>query len=380
MIYLDNHSTTRCDPRVVSRMLPYFSEHYGNAASKTHALGWTAAAAVDLAREQVSNLLGAQSNEIIFCSGATEANNLAIIGAARAYEGRGKHIVVASTEHPSVLDCTLALQEQGWSVTHLPVQPDGLVNPQQLRASLQKDTTMVSLMLVNNEIGVVHDIASLASLVHEFDDAILFHCDAAQGLGKMPVNVEQLGVDLLSVSAHKLYGPKGVGALWRRRRPRLKLEPILYGGGHEDGLRSGTVAVPLVVGFGEACQIAASEMQEESARIEVLRNYLLERLQAELPTMHVNGSLASRIGGNLNVAFDGVLAEQLVLELREIACSTGAACSSASAKPSHVLQAIVDPERAACSLRFGLGRFTTRDEIEQAASMIVAGVHALQSS
>jgi cysteine desulfurase len=361
-------------------MLPYFSEHYGNAASKTHAMGWTAAAAVDLAREQVAEVLSAQSNEILFCSGATEANNLALQGVARAYAARGKNIVVANTEHPSVLECAHRLQDEGWSLTVVPVQSDGLLAAETLRAALREDTTLVSVMLVNNEIGTVQDIAALAAVVHEFDEAVIFHCDAAQALGKLPLHVGSLGVDLLSLSAHKAYGPKGIGALWRRRRPRLKMEPMLAGGGHEEGLRAGTLPVPLIVGFGEACAIASAEGSEECERVAALRDHFLQDLQARLPEVRVNGTMAARVCGNLNLAFEGVLAEQLVLALRDIACSTGAACSSASAKPSHVLQAIVGSERAAQSLRFGLGRFTTAAEVKQAGDQIAAAVSALRSS
>ncbi len=360
-------------------MLPYFGEHYGNAASKTHAMGWTAAAAVDLAREQVANRIAAKSNEIVFCSGATEANNLALRGVAKAYSQRGKHLVVANTEHPSVLDCARSLESEGWQLTIAPVDSDGILAPDTLRAALRPDTTLVSVMLANNEIGVVQDIAALAAVVHEFDDAIVFHCDAAQALATSALDVGATGVDLLSLSGHKAYGPKGVGALWRRRRPRLKLTPILDGGGHEDGLRSGTLAVPLIVGFGEACVISGQSWQDESRRIAALRDELLAALQAQLPGAQVNGSMVARLGGNLNIAFAGVLAEQLVIELGDLACSTGAACSSASTKPSHVLAAIVDPERAARSLRFGLGRFTTSDEIAAATAMIVAAVRKLQS-
>lgn len=378
MIYLDNQSTTRCDPRVLAKMLPYFGEHYGNAASKTHAFGWTAEAAVDLAREQVGDAIGAKSNEIVFCSGATEANNLALRGVATAYAERAKHLVVAATEHASVMDCVRRLESEGWSLTVVPVCEDGLIDPEALRSALRPQTVLVSIMLVNNEIGVVQDIAHLAALVHEFDAAIVFHCDAAQALGKLAVNVSILGVDLLSLSAHKVYGPKGVGALWRRRRPRLALRPLFDGGGHEEGLRPGTLAVPLIVGFGQACVIAGAEIEGEGRRITELRDLLLQGLTRELEGVQVNGSMEARVGGNLNVAFEGAPADRLVVELRELAISTGSACTSASAKPSHVLAALVDPERAAQSVRFGLGRFSTRDEIEQAVEMVAATVRSLR--
>ncbi len=359
-------------------MLPYFGEHYGNAASKTHSLGWTASAAVDLAREQVAELLGAQSNEIVFCSGATEANNLALRGVAHAYAERGKHIIVANTEHASVLDSARRLEGEGYELTLLPVESDGLLDPERLRAALRPETSLVSIMLANNEIGVVQDIAALSALVHAEDDAIVFHTDAAQALATIPMDVAQLGVDLLSVSAHKAYGPKGVGALWRRRRPRLKIIPIIEGGGHEDGLRSGTLPVPLIVGFGEACAIAKMEGDSDARRIEKLRDSMWHALQSKLPDLRLNGSLDARLCGNLNIAFAGVQAEQLVLALRDIACSTGAACSSALAKPSHVLEAIGSVENATESLRFGLGRFTTDAEAKEATSLIVSATESLR--
>jgi cysteine desulfurase len=380
VIYLDNQSTTRCDPRVLAKMLPYFSEQYGNAASKTHAYGWMAEAAVDLAREQVADAIAANTNEIVFCSGATEANNLALRGVATAYAERGKHLIVASTEHASVIDCARRLESEGWSLSVLPVRDDGLIDPKELQGALRPDTTLVSVMLVNNEIGVVQDIPRLAALVHEFDKDIIFHCDAAQGLGKLTINVREMGVDLLSLSAHKVYGPKGVGALWRRRRPRLVVRPLLEGGGHEDGLRPGTLAVPLIVGFGEACVIAGAELDEECQRVTELRDLLLHGLQQEIEGVSVNGSMEARVGGNLNVAFEGVKADRLVVELSGLAISTGSACTSATAKPSHVLAAIIDPERATQSVRFGLGRFTTREEITEATHMVVAAVQALRAS
>lgn len=355
-------------------MLPYFSEHYGNAASKTHGFGWTAEAAAELAREQVAEALGAQLNEVIFVSGATEANNLAIRGAALAYQERGKHLVVAATEHLSVLDCAKHLEAQGWTRSVVPVQADGRIDSATLVAALRPDTTLVSIMLVNNEIGVIQDIQALAAAVHAFDSQILFHCDAVQGLGKIPFDVTRLGVDLLSVSAHKIYGPKGVGALWRRKRPRLPLEPLVYGGGHEQGLRAGTLPVPLLVGFGEACRLAMLEGPADEARISVLRESLLHGLQTRVGGITVNGSLQTRIAGNLNVAIEGVPAERLIPRLSGLALSSGAACSSAEARPSHVLAAIADPERARASLRMGLGRFTSADEIEEAITRIVAAV------
>ncbi|MBL4635490.1 MAG: cysteine desulfurase [Kofleriaceae bacterium] len=378
-IYLDNQATTRCDPRVLKAMLPYFSEHYGNAASSSHRFGWTAEAAVELAREQVAHAIGANTNEIVFCSGATEANNLAIAGAAQAYQARGKHIVVAATEHLSVLDCASALEQQGFSLSVLPVLKSGAIDPRVLRDALREDTTLVSLMLANNEIGRVQDIAGLSALVHEFNPKIIFHSDAAQALGKIPVDVKTLGADLISLSAHKIYGPKGVGALWRRRRPRLVLQPGIVGGGHEWGLRSGTLPVPLLVGFGLAAQLATDKLSEENERLRNLSELLLRRLQDALPGVKLNGSLEHRLPGNLNLAIAGISADTLLSDLPELALSTGSACSSAAGKASHVLAAIVDSARARSSLRIGLGRFSTQQEVEEATGYIVRAVKALRA-
>ncbi len=378
-IYLDNQATTRCDPRVLKAMLPYFSEHYGNASSSSHRFGWTAEAAVELAREQVAGAIGANTNEIVFCSGATEANNLALVGVVRAYQARGKHIVVAATEHLSVLDCAQALEQQGFSVSVLPVRKSGAIDGDVLRAALREDTTLVSVMLANNEIGRVQDIAELSALVHEFNPKIIFHSDAAQALGKIPIDVQALGADLLSFSAHKIYGPKGVGALWRRRRPRLVLQPSIVGGGHEWGLRSGTLPVPLVVGFGLAAQLATDKLPEESERLGELSELFLRRLQDALPGVELNGSLEHRVPGNLNLAFAGIGADTLLSDLPELALSTGSACSSAAGKASHVLAAIVDSDRARSSLRIGLGRFSTVQEVEEATACITRAVKAMRA-
>lgn len=376
IIYLDNQATTRCDPRVLDKMLPYFGEHYGNAASTTHAFGWTAEAAVTVAREQVADAVGGQTSEVIFCSGATEANNLAIRGAALAYRERGQHIVLAATEHVSVLDCARRLEAEGWRMSLVEVAPDGLIDKAALAAALTPETTLVSVMLVNNEIGVIQDIAALSAVVHSYSPEILFHCDAAQALGKLPIDVKALGVDLLSVSAHKAYGPKGIGALWRRRRPRLVLEPQVSGGGHEQGLRSGTLPVPLIVGFGEASRLGMQEGVDDERRLGWLRDRLLAALCDELGGIEVNGCMLARIGGNLNIAVEGVPADRLITRLRGVAISSGSACSSAEARPSHVLAAIVDPDRASRSLRIGLGRFTSEAQIERATSLIVDAVRA----
>ena len=380
MIYLDNQSTTRCDPRVVEAMLPYFTEHYGNAASATHAFGWTAKAAVDLAREQVAALIGANTNELVFCSGATEANNLAIRGAAEAYAERSKELVVAATEHASVIDCVRQLERQGWTLRIVPVDSMGLIQPDALLKALTPNTTLVSIMLVNNEIGVIQDVAALAELVHKVDPKIIFHCDAAQAPGKLEVDVKALGADLVTLSAHKVYGPKGVGALWRRRRPRLALRPLIEGGGQEEGLRSGTLAVPLIVGFGLACELASAELMSDSRRISRLATRLLDGLRGELDGVSINGSMVSRVPGNLNLAFAGVKADRLLSELGGIAISTGSACSSAEGKPSHVLAALMDKERAQQSVRFGIGRFTCEQEIDDCIEQVSAAVHGLRNA
>ncbi|MCP4447059.1 MAG: cysteine desulfurase [Myxococcales bacterium] len=376
LIYLDNQATTRCDPRVLERMLPYFSEHYGNAASTTHSAGWMAQAAVNLAREQVAASIGGLAGEVFFCSGATEANNLALRGAASAYSQRGKHLVVAATEHASVLDCARDLQRVGWELSIVPVSEEGLITREDLRAALRDTTTVVSIMLANNETGVIADIVSLAASVRERCSAAVFHCDAVAGLGKIPIDVGALGVDVLTISAHKIHGPKGVGALWRRSRPRLVLEPQIVGGGHERGLRSGTLPVPLLVGFGRACEIASSERLEESARLGALRDRLLAGLQTAVGGIEVNGSTESRISSNLNIAIEGVSADSLVSSVRDIAMSTGSACSSAVAKPSHVLAAMMSAERAHTSIRLGLGRFTTEEDVETTITRIGAAASA----
>ena len=361
-------------------MLPYFSEHYGNAASKTHSFGWMAEAAVDLAREQVAASIGANASEIVFCSGATEANNLALRGIAEAYAARGKHIVVAATEHPSVVDCARDLERQGWELSIVPVREDGRIESDVLVAALRETTTVVSIMLVNNETGVIADVAALAKAVHEAYPKAIVHCDAVQALGKIPIDVAKLGVDALTISAHKVYGPKGLGALWRRRRPRLVVQAQIHGGGHESGLRSGTLPVPLIVGFGAACELAATEREAESLRIAALRDRLLQGLQDAVGGIAVNGSTEHRIAGNLNIAVQGVPADVLLTEASGVAMSTGSACSSASSKASHVLAAMVSEERARTSIRLGLGRFTTADEIEAAINCIADGIRKVRGA
>ncbi|HUH00800.1 MAG TPA: IscS subfamily cysteine desulfurase [Kofleriaceae bacterium] len=386
-IYMDNHATTRLDPRVLEAMLPYLREHYGNAASRSHVFGWTAEAAVDLAREQVAALLGASPAEIVFTSGATEANNLALTGVARALRRAqgvgargGDHLVTVATEHKAVLDTCAYLERDGFRVTRLAPDRDGLVTPDQVAAAIEDTTVMVSIMLVNNEIGVIQPLADIAAAVKERGPSVLVHCDAAQAAGKLPIDVRAMGIDLCSVSAHKLYGPKGVGALFVRRRPRIVLEPLLHGGGHERGLRSGTLPVASIVGFGLACELATAELSTEGPRLAALRDRLLEGIRAAVPGTYVNGSLAHRIHGNLNLSFEGVDGEALLMSLREVAVSSGAACSSATLEPSYVLRAIgVADELAHSSLRFGLGRFNTMDEVERVITLVAAAVARLRA-
>jgi cysteine desulfurase len=376
-IYLDYHATTPVDRRVLDAMLPFFSDTFGNAASKTHSYGWDAADAVQQAREQVAGLVGVSAKEICFTSGGTEANNLALQGVARARRARGEHIVTVCTEHSSVIDTARHLEQDGFRVTFLPVGRDGLIDLNQLEDALTDRTILVSIMAGNNEIGVLQPIREAAALAHA--RGIPFHTDAVQAAGKIPFNIAELDVDLASMSAHKMYGPKGVGALVvRRRKPVIEMEPIVHGGRHEQGLRSGTLNVPGIVGFGKAAAICAAEVEEEAGRVERLRGRLLARLR-DLDGVSVNGSLERRLPHNLNVGFERVEAEGLLMSLGDIAVSTGSACASASAAPSHVLTAIgVQPDVARASLRFGLGRFTTEEEIDLAAERVVKAVTHLR--
>ncbi len=377
-IYMDNHSTTRVDPRALEAMLPFFSESYGNAASKSHAFGWRAAEAVEEAREQVAALVGAEAREIVWTSGATEADNLAVKGAARFHAGRGRHVVTCRTEHKAVLDAARALEREGFEVQLLDVERDGRLDPARVRAALRPDTVLVSVMHANNETGVVHPIAEIARAAHE--RGALFHCDAAQSAGKLPFDVEALGVDLASLSAHKLYGPKGVGALYVRRRPvRARLVPLLDGGGHERGLRPGTLDVPGIVGFGKAAELAGAALASEPARLLALRERLRAGLLAGLDGVTVNGSLEHRLPGNLNVSFAGVEGEALMMAVREVAVSAGSACTSASLEPSYVLRAMgVSGALAHASIRFGLGRFNTEEEVDHAVRLFVEKVKRLR--
>ena len=377
-IYLDNHATTPVDPRVLAAMLPYFTERFGNAASKSHAFGWESEAAVDTAREQIAKLIGAAAKEIIITSGATESDNLAIKGVADAYRDKGNHIVTCITEHKAVLDSCKVLQKHGLQVTYLPVQPDGLVDLGRLRESLTDKTILISIMAANNEIGTLNPIKEIGRLAKERN--ILFHTDATQGVGKLPINVDAMGIDLLSLTAHKMYGPKGVGALYvRSNKPRVKLTPLIDGGGHERGMRSGTLNVPGIVGLGKACEISQNEMSAEGERLIALRERLKEGILAELDEVYINGHPVERLPGNLNMSFAYIEGESLLMGLKEIAVSTGSACTSASLEPSYVLKALgVSEELAYSAIRFGLGRFTTAEEIDFTIRRVVEEVRRLR--
>jgi cysteine desulfurase len=377
-IYLDNHATTRTDPRVVEAMLPYFTEVYGNPASKMHRFGQQAEAAVKVARQQVAAIINAEPREIIFTSGATESNNLAIKGVAEYYASKGKHIVTLATEHKAVLDTCAHLERRGWQVTYVPVEPDGLINLEKLKSALREDTILVSVMLANNEIGVIQPLRQVIELCHARGFPV--HTDATQAVGKIPVDVRELEVDLLSFTAHKLYGPKGIGALFVRKvGGRVRLEPQQDGGGHEQGLRSGTLPVPLIRGFAEACRLASVEMPTEAARLLELRTRLWEGLQ-RIPHHRLNGAWEPRLPGNLNVSFQWIKGESLLLALPEIALSSGSACTTLDSEPSHVLRALgLEDDLADASLRFGLGRFTTQDEIDYVIEKVTNAVHHLRS-
>jgi cysteine desulfurase len=378
-IYMDNHATTRIDPRVLEAMMPYLTNAYGNAASRSHGFGWAAEQAVETARAQVARLIGATAREIVFTSGATESNNLAIAGAVDAKGGRA-HLVTQTTEHKAVLDPCAWLEKRGCSVTVLPVDTEGRVRIEDLRRILEADDKplLVSILFANNEIGTLHPIEEIGALCRE--RGVLFHTDAAQAVGKVPVDVNRSNIDLLSISGHKIYGPKGIGALYvRRRNPRVQLVEQMHGGGHEKSLRSGTLNVPGIVGLGAACELAGAEMEQESARLAALRDRLQARLVAGLDRVRVNGSQQHRLPGNLNMTFDGVDSETLMMGVKEVALSSGSACTSAKIEPSHVLRALgLDEEAAHSSIRFGLGRFNTEEEVDYAADHIVDVVRKLR--
>ena len=377
-IYLDNHATTRVDPRVVDAMLPWFTEHFGNAASRNHVFGWQAEEAVEKARKQVADLIGANAKEIIFTSGATESNNLAIKGVAEMYAEKGNHIITAATEHKAVLDTCKHLEKQGRRVTYLPVQGDGLIDLDMLREAITDKTILVSIMYANNEIGVVQPVAEIGKICKE--RGVLFHTDAVQAAGKIPVNVIKDNVDLMSVTAHKMYGPKGVGALYvRRKSPRVQVTSQIDGGGHERGMRSGTLNVPGIAGFGEAAAICHREMPEESARLRQLRDYLKDQLTTEIDETYINGSWEHRLPHNLNLSFAYVEGESLLMGINDIAVSSGSACTSATLEPSYVLKALgMGDDLAHSSIRFGIGRFNTQEEVEYAAAKLIEVVKKLR--
>ena len=377
-IYLDYQSTTPVDPRVFEAMRPFFTESYGNPASSTHAYGWEAEEAVDAARRQVAQSIGAKPRDIVFVSGATEANNLAIQGACLRAPPERQHLVTVRTEHKAVLDTMAAMERRGFRVTRLPVDEEGIVSPEQVERALTPSTLLVSVMHANNETGVVQPIRAIGELCRARD--VLFHTDAAQSAGKLPLDVTADSLDLVSISGHKIYGPKGIGALYVRRAPTVRLAALLHGGGHERGLRSGTLSTPLIVGLGVALELAIAERAQEADRLVALRDALWTALHGALPQIHVNGSLTQRLPGNLNVSFAGVEGEALLTSLPELALSSGSACTSAQLEPSYVLQAMGLQSAAAYSaLRFGLGRFTTPDHVALASERVIAAVRTLRA-
>jgi cysteine desulfurase len=375
-IYLDYSATTPVDPRVVDAMVPYLREQFGNPASRSHSFGWDAERAVERAREQVAALAGADPREIIWTSGATESINLALKGAAQFYRDKGRHLVTVRTEHKATLDTMRELERGGFEVTYLDVQSDGLLDLAQFEAALRPDTILASVMFVNNEIGVIQDIEAIGELCRS--RGILFHVDAAQASGKVPIDLEKLKVDLMSFSAHKTYGPKGIGALYVRRKPRVRLEALIHGGGHERGLRSGTLPTHQIVGMGEAFRLAVEEMPSDNERIRALRDRLLAGL-SEIPEVYVNGDMHRRVPHNLNLSFNFVEGESLIMAIKEIAVSSGSACTSASLEPSYVLRALGrSDELAHSSIRFTVGRFTTREEIDYAVELLRSKVSRLR--
>jgi cysteine desulfurase len=374
---MDNHATTPLDPRVLEEMLPYLQGKFGNAASRTHCFGWQAGKAIDLARERVAKLIGAASEEIVFTSGATESSNLAIKGVAEANRERGRHIVTATTEHKATLDSCKHLEPYGFEVTYLPVRSDGLIDLGQLRAALREDTILVTIMAANNEIGVLQPISEIGALCR--DRGAVFHSDAAQAAGKIPIDVRRQNIDLLSISAHKLYGPKGVGILYVRKDPSVRLAAQMDGGGHEHGMRSGTLNVPGIVGHGKACEIAMNELPGESCRLAALRDRLRDKLTSSLDGVHINGSSEHRVPGNLNVSFEGIHGEDLLTAIDDVAVSSGAACTSAHVEPSYVLKAIgLSDDLAQASIRFGIGRFNTVDEVDYVGKRVIEAVKQLR--
>jgi cysteine desulfurase len=377
-IYLDNHATTPVDPRVLEAMIPYFTDKFGNAASRNHSFGWSAEEAVENARQQVASLIGATAKEIIFTSGATESDNLMIKGVAEMYREKGNHIITQAIEHKAVLDTCKNLEKHGFEVTYLPVQRDGRVDPEDVRKAIKPSTILICIMYANNEIGVVNPIQEIGKIAKEH--GIIFAVDGVQAVGKIPVDVQKDNIDLLAISAHKIYGPKGVGALYvRRRNPRVQLSAIIDGGGHERGMRSGTLNVPGIAGLGKACELCQQEMAQESVRLRNLRDYLRAGLEAKLDEVFINGSMEHRLPNNLNMSFAYVEGESLLMGINDVAVSSGSACTSATLEPSYVLKALgVGEDLAHTSIRFGLGRFTTQEEVDYVIDKMVQVVTKLR--
>ncbi len=377
-IYMDNHATTPMDPRVFETMKPYFTEYFGNAASRNHSFGWQAEEAVETARKQVADLVGANPKEIIFTSGATESNNLALKGVAEMYAEKGNHIITAATEHKAVLDTCKRLEKSGFRVTYLPVQANGLIDLDMLRDAITDKTILVSIMYANNEIGVIQPLAEIGKIAKE--RGVLVHSDAVQAVGKVPVNVLKDNIDLMSMTGHKLYGPKGCGALYvRRRNPRVQITAQMEGGGHERGMRSGTLNVPGIAGLGKACELARLEMPEESKRMAYLRDKLKDRLMSELDEVYINGTMEHHLPNNLNISFAYVEGESLLMGINDIAVSSGSACTSATLEPSYVLKALgAGDDLAHSSIRFGLGRFNTEEEVDYVAAKVIDVVRKLR--
>ena len=378
-IFLDNHSTTPMDPRVLEAMLPYFVEKFGNAASRNHAFGWEAEEAVEAARKQIARLIHADSKEIVFTSGATESDNLALKGVIEMYHEKGNHIITSATEHRAVLDTAKALESKGKAtVTYLSVDKYGMVNPEDVRKAITDKTVLISIMLANNEIGTINPVREIGKIAKE--KGILFHCDATQGVGKIPVNVQEMGIDLMSFSAHKIYGPKGVGALYvRKKAPRVRIAAQMDGGGHERGMRSGTLAVPLIVGFGKACELCEQEMDAEGRKLAAMRDRLQAGIMSALEETYLNGHPTQRLPHNLNISFAYVEGESLLMGLKEIALSSGSACTSATLEPSYVLRALgVGSDLAHSSIRFGLGRFNTNEQVDYTITRMIEIVNKLR--
>ncbi len=377
-IYLDNNATTPCDPRVVEAMVPYLGEHFGNAASRNHSFGWTAEEAVDDAREQIARLIGATAKEIVFTSGATESDNMALKGAIDFYSAKGKHIITSPIEHKAIIDTARWLERQGCEVTWLPVNDQGMIDPQDVAAAIRPDTVVVSLMHANNEIGVLNPLREIGAICK--DRGVLFHTDAAQTAGKVAIDVNEMGLDMVSLSAHKMYGPKGIGALYvRRKNPRVRIAPLMHGGGHERGMRSGTLPVHQIVGFGMAAKLAREELPSEVERVNQLAARLRDKLVANVPEILLNGHIEQRLPGNLNISFTFVEGESLLMALRDVAVSSGSACTSASLEPSYVLRSIgLEDENAHSSIRFGIGRFNTEEEIDYVADLVIESVGRLR--